>query len=557
MGLDPIRRPRARMRLLWAFVALGLVAAGCGGGDDEASSGEATGAESDISEQGDPVTGGSITVGLEAETNGWLPGTANFANSGITVALAIYDPLMRRDVDGVVRPYLAESMEPNADLSEWTMKLRPGITFHDGTPLDSQAIKTVFDDYLRAPGSNLAGELDEVAEMVVVDDLTVTYKLVGPNSAFPDALTLAAGYPFSPTAAAAAGENAGSQPVGTGPFVFDSWERDSNLVVTKNPDYWQEGLPYLDEITFRPIPDEDTRISSLTSGDIDVLQSLRQSAVTKVRELEGVDSYEQLGNSTGVNIFNTTSPPLDDIRVRRALALAIEQDDIIEVVGGAGIVPPSSQMFGEDDAYFSTAVDEAWEDNDLEEAQASLQEYVDDPERSDGKPVGEPVSFRYDCPPDPSLNEVSQLYQAFWQAIGAEVELRQVEQATHVNEALSGDFQAKCFRIGLDRDPYSPLSNAWTEGSPTNFTRFSDPAIDDALVALRESTEIDERKGLVEEISTIVNENFPVTYSGSTLALIGADDAVKNLDGWVFPDGTEGTGVPGATVMWAFVWTTE
>jgi peptide/nickel transport system substrate-binding protein len=557
VGHDPTRQPRARMRLLWVLVTVGLVAAGCGGGDDEASPGEATGATNDISEQGDPVAGGSITVGLEAETNGWIPGTANFANSGITVALAIYDPLMRRDADGVVRPYLAETMEPNADLSEWTMKLRPGITFHDGTPLDSQAIKTIFDEYLRAPGSSLAGELDEVAEMVVVDDLTVTYKLIGPNSAFPDALTLAAGYPFSPTAAAAAGENAGSQPVGTGPFVFESWERDSNLVVTKNPNYWQEGLPYLDEITFRPIPDEDTRISSLTSGDIDVLQSLRQSAVTKVRDLEGVDSYEQLGNSTGVNIFNTSVPPLDDIRVRRALALAIERDDLLEVVGGAGIVPPSSQMFGEDDAYFSTAVDEAWQDNDLDAATESMQEYIDDPERSDGKPVGEPVSFRYDCPPDPSLNEVSQLYQAFWQAIGAEVELRQVEQATHVDEALSGDFQAKCFRIGIDRDPYSPLSNAWTEGSPTNFTRFSDPAIDDALVALRESSDIEERKALVEEISTIVNENFPVTYSGSTLALIGANDAVKNLDGWVFPDGTAGTGVPGATVMWAFVWTTE
>jgi peptide/nickel transport system substrate-binding protein len=558
VGLRRTRRPRLAARMLWALVAAGLVAAGCGGGgDDDADAAEPTGARTEKSEQGDPVYGGSITVGLEAETNSWLPGEANFANSGITVALAIYDPLMRRDADGVVRPYLAESMEPNDDLTEWTLTLRPGVTFHDGTPLDAQALKTIFDDYLKAPGSNLAADLEDVEEMVIVDDLTVTYRLARPNSAFPDSLTLAAGYPFSPTAAAAAGEDAGAHPVGTGPFVFESWERDSQLVVKKNPNYWQEGLPYLDEIVFRPIPDEDTRVSSLTSGDIDVLQTLRQATVSRVRELDGVDSYEQLGNNTGVNIFNTTAPPLDDIRVRQALALAIDREDLIEVLGGTGLVPPSSQPFGQDDPYFSEAVDEAWQDADPETARELLEEYVNDPNRSDGKAPGEPVSFRYDCPPDPTLNELSQLYQAFWQAIGAEVELRQVEQATHVSEAMAGDYQAKCFRMGVDRDPYPNLKSAFTEGSAANFTRFTHPDVDAALEELAASTDIDERKQLVEEIMLTVNEHYPVTYSGSTLAAVAVREHVKNLDGWTFPDGTPGSGVPGATVMWGHVWTTE
>lgn len=551
------------MRKLAILIAAGLLAAACSSGDDSSDGaaetggdGEVTGAIRDVAEEpGEPVTGGSITVGVEAETDGWLPGQSNFANAGITVAYSFYDPLMKADADGVVRPYLAESMEPNEDFTRWTLTLRPGVTFHDGTPLNAEALKSNFDEYLIAPDSNLLGGLAGV-EMEVVDDLTVTYVLPSPNAGFPSGLTLAAGFPFSPTAAAAAGEDAPSRPVGTGPFVFESWERDSRLVVSRNENYWQEGLPYLDEIVFRPIPDEDTRVSSLSTGDVDVIQSLRQSAITELRELDGVDNYEHLGNNTGVNIFNTAEPPLDDIRVRRGLALATDQDQVIDVLGGAGIVPPATQIFSPDDPYYSEAVAEDWYGYDPAAATEELQAYVDDPERSDGEEPGTPISLRFDCPPDPSLNELSQLYQALWNAVGVEVELRQVEQATHVSEALAGDYQVKCFRAGLDREPGVVLQNAFTEDSPTNFTRFTDPAIDEALVEIRATDDIDERRDLVEEIMTIVNENAPMTYGGQTLGVVATQSAVRNIDGWTFPDGEPGGTALQGTVVWANVWTT-
>lgn len=549
-------RARHVLRAVLLAAAFSLIAASCGGDDDAAEPGdEPEGAAPDISEQGDPVEGGSITVGLEAETSGWLPGSGNFANSGVTVAFAIYDPLARLDENGEIQPYLAESIESSEDLTEWTVKLREGIEFHDGTPLNSEAMKTVFDEYLKDPAANTAGALEGV-EMEIVDDLTFTYVLDSPNSGFADNLGLAIGWPFSPTAAAAAGEDAGSQPVGTGPFVFESWERDNQLVVTKNENYWQDGLPYLDEIVFRPIPDEDTRLSSLASGDIDVLQTLRQASVLRARDIDGVDSYEALGNTTGVNIFNTTRPPLDDVRVREALVRAADQEQVIEVQGGTGAVPPSTQIFSEDDPYWSEAVAEAWPTYDPEAASDLIAEYVDDPDRSDGKPPGSPVSFRYDCLPEPALVDMAQLYQSLWGAIGVDVELRQVEQATHVTEAISGDYDAKCFRAGLNRDPYPTLRDAFTEESNINFTRFTDPSIDENLERLAASSDLEERQALVEEISMTVNENFPMNYHGSTLSVLAARDVVKNLDGWTFPDGTVGSGVPGATTMWAFVWTT-
>lgn len=551
---------RSRRRLIAVVAVLALAAAGCGGGDDDddTSAPESAGSSTtpEVSEQGEPVTGGSITVGIEAETNSWLPGTANFSNGGINVALAIYDPLVRRDADGELQPYLAESMAVNDDLTEWTVTLRPGVLFHDGTPFNADAVKTVFDTYINAAGSNLAGQVTDVQEVTAVDELTVRYTLAEPNAAFGDVLAGAVGWVFSPTAAAS-GPDAGSHPVGTGPFVFGDWQRDSKLVLTRNPDYWQEGLPYLDEIVFRPIPDEDTRISSLKTGDVDAVQSLRQSAIRQLQDLDGVDTYEFLGNNSGSAIFNTSVPPLDDVRVRRALAYALDQGQLIEVLGGTGLTPAETQWFSEDSPYYSEAVAEAWPTGDPDQAAALIEEYVNDPDRSDGGAVGDPVQFTFDCPPDPSLIELSQLYQAFWNGIGIEVDLNQVEQATHVSEAMAGDYQAKCWRVGDQGDPFRTFADAFTADSPLNFTRFTDPRIDEALDVLRTTADTATRQAAVEDISMVLAEEVPNTFTAATLTVLAVQENVKNVDGWTFPDGTLGEGVPGATTMWGHVWLAE
>jgi peptide/nickel transport system substrate-binding protein len=538
------------------LVGLLLGSAACGGGDEDGSGAAQEGTVEDVSEQGDPVEGGEITVGLEAETNSWLPGEGSFSNSGTTVAYAIYDPLIKRTADGEFRPYLAESMEPNADLTVWTLTLRPDVRFHDGTPLNAQALKTIFDEYLTAPTSNVKNTLAEVTSLDVVDDLTATYTLKAPNAAFPDLLTGSPGWPFSPTAAAAAGADAGSEPVGTGPFSFVSWQRDSNFVVEKNEDYWQEGLPHLDGITFRPIPDEDTRLSSLQSGDVDAIQTLRQSTVAKARDLDGVDNYEYLGNNSGSSIINTSIAPFDDLRVRQALAYAIDQPALIDVIGGTGLTPEASQYFSPDSPFYSEEAAEAFPTYDAERAQEFYDDYINDPQRSDGQPVGTDLAFTYRCPPDPTLNELSQLYQSFWNQLGMDVTLETVEQAAHVQNGIAKDYEVQCWRVGAETDPYTTLKNAFTEG-PLNFTGYTSPEIDEGLDTLRTTTDLAERQGAVAQISMDISENLPNLFTGYTLTDIAVRDVVKNVDGWTFPDGSEGDGVPGAQAMWGFVWTTE
>jgi peptide/nickel transport system substrate-binding protein len=551
------RRARHLARLTALLGVLALAATACGGGDGDgrpAAGGSTTGPRNDAPDPGAPVRGGSITVGIEAETNSWLPGTANLSNAGVNVALAIYDPLMRRDENGEMRPYLAQALEPNDELTEWTLTLRPGVTFHDGTALNADVIKTIFDEYIKVDGSNVAGQVADVASVDVVDELTVTYRLSQPNAAFADVLAGAPGWPFSPTAAKAAGADAGARPVGTGPFVFGTWQRDSRLVVTRNPSYWQEGLPYLDEIIFRPIPDEDTRIASLEAGDVDGVQSLRQSAIRRLRDVSGVTTYEFLGNNSGSAIFNTAKPPLDDVRVRRGLAYALDQAQLIEVLGGTGITPAQTQYFSEDSPWYSAKAASAWPTNDPAEAAKLLDDYRSDPNRSDGNAVGDPISISFDCPPDPSLIELSQMYQALWSAVGVNVNLDQVEQATHVSEAMAGDFDAKCWRVGDQGDPYRTFSDAFTDGSPLNFTRFTHPTIDAKLEILGTTTDAAARKEAVEEISLVLADNVPNTFTAGTLTVLAVRDAVKNVDGWTFPDATLGEGVPGATTMWGHVW---
>lgn len=566
-----------RWLLLPLLVA--LVAAGCGGGgDDDSSDGDQTAPtvrENEVGDEGDPVMGGTLTIGLEAETNSWLPGESRPANAGYTVLGAIYDPLMIRADDGSVVPYLAESLEPNDDFTVWTLALRDGVKFHDGTDLTAETLKAGFDEYLIAPGSVLSNTF-EGTTMEIVDPLTVEYRLEEGNPAFPDNLTLIGGMPFSVEAARAAGADAGARPVGTGPFKFVSWARDSELRVEKNPDYWRQDeggnqLPYLDAVVFKPIPDEETRLASLQTGDVDAMQTLRQSIVSQLREIadgdDGIETLEWVGNNAGGNIMNVLQPPMDDARIRRATVLGSEQDQIIDVLGGTGISPPQTQYFSEDSPWYSEEVADAYPSHDPEAASALVEEYKNDPERSDGKSPGDPVEIEYYCPPDPSLVEVSQAYQAFWEQVGFSVNLGSVEQAAHIDRALglssdpplAGDFMIQCWRSGGENDPYETFEGAFSEWetNATNVTNFTHPGIDEALETLRTTNDLDERKAAVVDIGLILNEEMPLSWSGSTAHAVGIREPVKGLLSWTSPEGVLGGGVSSSVIRTAMTWIAE
>lgn len=506
---------------------------------------------------GQPVHGGHLRVALEGETNNWLPGRGNHvAPAALTVAMALFDPLVKLDHEGQYRPFLAESITPNEGFDEWTLRLRSGVVFHDGTPLDADAIKWNFDNLHKRQGSVTFGSIRDVERVEVVDELTVVYYLAKGIVPFPDMLTRAVGWPVSPTAVQLHGEEAGLYPVGTGPFELVSWRRDDRMELRRNQNYWQDGLPYLDAVTFRPLPDEDARLASLISGDMDVIQTLRQHIVERLRGMSGIHLYEQIGNSSGSAIFNAQRPPVDDARVRRALAYALDPEALVEVLGGRGISPVQTQYFNENNVWYSPRVAAAWPQRDQERARELISEYVNDPQRSDGQPPGTPVAFEMMCLPEQSLSDLAQMYQALWLAVGVDVRLRQVEQATQIQSVISGDYTATCWRTSNEQDPYTILTNDFgpPDVQPLNYTNFTHPLIDEKIEALRLEPDFERRYATVEEIMMLLAEQVPNTWTGSTPAAVAVQPRVRNIMGWRFPDGTLGDGMPVAQVSWAQVW---
>ena len=553
--------------VLAVLCAGALLLGACGGGGGDETVAEDTGNEgggdtttTEVADEGEPVMGGEITVGLESETNNYQPGRYAGTQAGTNVALTIFDPLMQRNEEGELVPYLAESLEANEDLTQFTLKLREGVTFHDGTPLNAEAIKSNFDNHLKVEGAATSGPLRDVDSVTVVDDLTVTYDLNRANAAFPDLLSGSVGWPFSPTAAEEMGEDFGNAPVGTGPFKFVSYTRDDTFVVERNEDYWQEGLPYLDQITFRPVPDEESRLAAFESGDLDAVHSVRLSGFgTLVRDLDDVTVYEGAGNSGSGAIFNVEVPPVDDARIRKSLSYALEQEALIDIIAGESGSEPRTQYFNMDSPFYSEAVAEAWPTDDPEKAKELYEEYVNDPERSDGKEVGAPVELEFNCTAIPSLQEQAQAYQAYWQDIGYEVTLNALEQSVHIQNAINDEFMINCWRQGGDDDPYTVLSNAF--GDPAtqilNFTNYHNDQVVAVLETLRTTDDEAERAAALEELGLLFAEDVPNTWTGGNQEFIATSPAIKGVGSWKLPDGQTGDGAMNGVTVWGQVWVAE
>lgn len=580
MSSPSMRRRRPIARLLAAFLALGLVATACGSDDKDSNSDGGTKPGGDtpitsttaVADVEEVTTGGTLVIALEAETATWTPGGGSFSSSGYIVARSIYDPIAARGADGDIYPYLAESIETNDDLTEWTITLPENVKFHDGTDLTAEVMKTIFDEYLSVEGANTFATAQQVEEVRVDGPLTYTYVLKEGSAAFVDHLQGPMGWPFSVEACRAAGDDCGSKPVGTGPFVFQSWTRDFELRATRNENYWRTDengnqLPYLDEVVFRPTPDEDSRVAAVLAGDAQAGHTLRQSAVQQVMAAESagnVKAYLYVGNNSGSAIINTSVPPTDDVRVRRAMAFALDQEALVKILGGEGISPAQSQYFSSDSPWYSQKVADAWPTNDPEAARALVEEYKNDPERSDGKPVGDPISFVFNCPPDPSLMAVSQGYQAMWEAVGIETTYNGLEQATHITKAVGsadttppfvGDYQAACWRLGSQNDPYTELSTQFEdEFAPGNVTNYTSDNVKEQLEILRSNTDFQTRYNAVENIMLEFAENVPNTWTGATATAIFSAQKVRNLSGWTIPGGIQGGGTPDARTFLTEVW---
>ncbi|MEI8001338.1 MAG: ABC transporter substrate-binding protein, partial [Actinomycetes bacterium] len=480
-----------------------------------------------------PKSGGAITFGLEAETtSGWCLPQSQLAASGIEVAGAIYDPLTVINAKKAYVPYLAKSLTPNATFDQWTIALRPGVTFHDGTPVDAAAVKFNLDSWRganpRLPARLLQFVFANVADVTVVDPLTVSVTTKTPWPSFPAQI---AGARFGITAPAQLDnpDTCATNLIGSGPFQLQSWRVNESLVVTRNPHYWRTGLPYLDQITFRPITDATSAMNQFLGGALDVFHTTNISDIVALKADAAAGKATVIEQSSGAEVayvmYNSSKPPFNDLLARQAVVLARNTAQVNQI-RNRGLPPLASGPFSPGSVGW--LADNGTPKPDLKKAKALVAEYT--------AKYGAPPNYEYLTTTDPNNVAIAELVKGQSAKVGIEVSIRTVDQSALINDALAGNFQAMSFRNHPGGDPDTQYV-WWKSTSPLNFGRIKDPEIDRLLDAGRVEADPAKRTAIYEDLNRRFADQAWDLWSWFTLWTIGAQTSVKGVAGPPLPDG--------------------
>jgi ABC-type transport system substrate-binding protein len=335
------------------------------------------------------------------------------------------------------------------------------------------------------------------------------------------------------------------EPVGTGPFVWDEWVPDDHLTVTRNGSYWREGLPYLDAVEFRPIPDPTSRYQSLQTGDLDVTVTNAPGQVAELAEDEAAHEDFQFLESQSASdemnvLFNTQSGPTADVQVRQALQLATDRQAITDALYG-GYYEIADGPYEKDSQWYS---DPGWPEPDPDAARALVEDY----ETENG-----PLEIELTITTAQDDLTLAQLLAEQWSEAGVEVEIKSADQATVANLLPVGDFEAYLLQFfnGSDPDEHfafwdpDPANIGGPGELSINFSRYTSDTVREALYAARETTDAAERAELYGQVWTDWAENVPYLWLFHTQFMLIASDHVRGVDTFTFPDGE-----PAAGIVW-------
>jgi peptide/nickel transport system substrate-binding protein len=483
-----------------------------------------------------PREGGSITYGLEAETGGgWCPTSERLAASGIMVEAAIYDTLVQPNDKNVMVPFLAKSVDHNADYTQWTIKLRDGIKFHDGTPLTADAVKTNVEAW--RVGQLYSSIYKDITDVTVNDPLTLTITVSRPWLAFASYLYLDGRAGIVAPAQLANPDTCPSNLIGTGPFTLDHWTVNQELVVNKNPNYWQKDskgrqLPYLDKITFKPIAEASQRVNSLVGKQLDVMHTSDGQQVDALNQQASQFNLmkEKPGRrETRYYLMNVAKPPLDDITARMAIATAIDREQINQIRNN-GVYQISNGPF--DFKVPGYVKNPGFPKFNLKKATALAKKYKD--------AHGGQFSVVLEHTNDPANSAEAQLIKEQLAKAGIDATLKQDDQTAFVVAAVSGNFSIMLWRQHPGDDPDGQYV-WWNTGSLVNFGKIADPELQALIDQGRSEMDPAKRKAIYQQVDKLFGKkvyNIWAYYADWTVA------AQKNVQGLAGPPLPDGGGKP-------------
>jgi peptide/nickel transport system substrate-binding protein len=485
-----------------------------------------------------PRRGGQLSYGLESDPNGLDPTRNAWDNAGIQLANALYDPLVAFDEDGRSQPYLAESLTPNGDFTRWRIKLRPGVVFHDGTALDADDLVIFFNALRASPITGPPAQL--LTEARALDGLTVQLTTGRPWAALPALLAGQGGYVVAPSQLAST--EGTSKPVGTGPFVLRRWQINERFDLARNPRYWREGLPMLDAVSFLVVNQGRERVSMIERGTLDA------TALTSpwdLRALEDTQARHEPSTQLRVErdkgdaeknsvMFNTTRPPLDDVRVRRAIAYATD----VRAIAAANDWPVDRLAVGPFDPaspFFSPA---DYPTYNVEKAKALIREYLSDPRTVAAK--RREVTFTLQAA---QMNEelVNRL-RSQWADAGIKANVSFIDPKQVVRLAVFGEYDSMILRYFAAVDPdvlwhFFVSETIALTGISLNFSRVRDADLTSGMNEGRASADIAVRRRAYAKAQQALAAQMPHIWLNRSEWRVAASRRVHDAHNVTLPDG--------------------
>lgn len=464
-----------------------------------------------------PAFGGTLTMGVDQEFRGFDPLKAGYLGVGDrSVIMAVEERLFDMDEKGKLIPELGLSAKASKDNKTWTITLRKGVSFHDGTPFNADAVVEHWQRLLD-PKNRFFGlpVLQPVQAVEKIDDFSVKFVLKHPWAPFKQVISSPVGImAYIPSPKAVQEGTQDRAPVGTGPFVFKEWKSNDRLVVVRNPKYWRKGMPYLDSVTFRPMPDMQARFASLQSGETDVIHTDRGTSIQQARADRSLKVYQSDATGPYTFVFNTSKPPLDDVRVRRALAHAWNQELLVKLVY-KDTLDVARDPFG----GTLSCGDVGYREYDPGKARKLLAEY------------GKPVELELFHTTTPRGKEAGEIIQRLFKDVGVSLKLVPVAEGQMAKRVMGGDFQFSGWRL-MDYPDMGPLLNVnLHSGSRLNFMKYSNPRMDELLDHQNTSLDPVKRKKALCGVAKLVNDDAMYLYGGGRRFHIIAKEGIQGISG--------------------------
>lgn len=442
------------------------------------------------------------------------------AAGDIEILGQLYSRLLRNAPDGSeLLPGLAERWEVSEDELQYTFYLRDA-QFSNGSPIKAEDVVFSFLRLRDQEDSAYNSMFQVIEDIKALDDKMVVFTLEHPAAPFLGSVEMFNAGIVPKAVVEEVGDEAFAQnPVGSGPFMLKEWRPNDRVVLEHNPHYWREGLPYLDEVEFLEVPDENTRVSMLRAGEVEVINGTPWPLIDTLKAQEGIDVPLDPSSIINILLINHETEPLDDVRVRQAIAQAIDTKSMVEAVTFGYGVPANSLLPNALEYY----------DADLpaipyapEEARALLEE---------AGAVGQTVEFMVTS--GSSYNtQVAQLMQAQLSAIGLNVNIVTVDSPTWYDRAASGDYGLTptwWYNETTDPDQAVRWALCGSCGNQSYYSRYQNPEVDALTEQAVRELDPDARRELYGEIQRISLEEVaqvPLYYPPYTIAL---SDQVEGL----------------------------